>query len=178
MPLQNIMVDIEALGLRTGAAIIDLAAVAFNPVTAETGAEFHCRIKPASPFVCDFETIGWHGQQGTMIDHPDAILPQAAVILFMDWIDATIPDSRERTFWSWGSDYDFPLLDPLLDLRPADRAAPWLYFQTRCARTAWRLAFGREKPMPRPHEALADVRAAIRDLSAAFAKLGITDPVR
>lgn len=169
--MHNVMIDIEALGLRAGAAVIELAAVAFDPATGATGAEFHCRIKPVAPFLCDYETILWHGRQGTLVEHPDAIMPAAAVERFLEWLEGAVPDRKERVLWSWGSDYDFPLLAPLLDRRPAGTEEPWWFSQTRCARTIWKVAFGAMKPAPRPHRALDDVRAAIGDLVMALAEL-------
>ncbi|MCW1887674.1 3'-5' exoribonuclease [Luteolibacter flavescens] len=165
------MLDIEALGKRPGSAIVELAAVTFDPETGATGEEFLVRLKPELPFVCDYETIRWHRDHGTTIEHADAIEPAKAIAALCAWLDQVIPDRESRVPWSWGITYDFPLLMPLLDLRPPGSPEPWRYYQVRDARTVWKVAFGDQRRATRPHEALADTKAAIADLFTALSSL-------
>lgn len=171
MSFCHFMIDIEALGQRAGSAITEIAAVTFDPETGETGHEFLVHVKPMLPFVCDYETIQWHKEHGSTIDHPDAVEPREAIAKLCAWLDEAIPDAYGRVPWSWGITYDFPLLDPLVDMRPAGAPEPWRFFQVRDARTIWRTAFGYLKHEPRPHEALADTKAAIADLVRALREL-------
>jgi len=167
--LHDVMVDIEALALRPGAAIIRLAAATFDPWTAAIGQEFDVRIIPAPPFIMDLETYRWNLDQGNEIDHPEAVAPAVAIHRFLLWLDLVVPDRRERVLWSWGADYDFPLLVPYIDLRGPDVEAPWRFHQQRCARTIWKIAF-RGQPSPqRPHDAIGDVRSTAVNVADAYA---------
>lgn len=173
--MNHILLDLEALSLRPGAAVIELAAVAFDLTTGATGHEFLRAIKPAAPFTVDLATLDWHSSKGTVIAKPGAVEPREAILHFLDWLDDHFgkdPALRDTlVFWSWGTTYDFPILDPLLDLRNPDDRHPWKYYQIRDARTVWQLAFGDLRHAPRPHEALADCRMAIKDLVTAHREL-------
>lgn len=170
LPLFNdVMIDIEALALRPGAAIIRLAAATFDPWTGAIGQEFDARIVPAPPFVMDLETYRWNLDHGNEIDHPDARSPATASSLFVRWLDTVIPMRKDRVLWSWGADYDFPLLAPYLDLRGPDLEAPWRYHQQRCARTLWKIAFPGQKSPQRPHDAIGDVRSTVANVAEALA---------
>ncbi len=167
----HLMIDVEAIGLRAGAAVIEIAAVTFNLDTGETDDEFLVRLKPRAPFTADYETILWHREHGTVIDHEDAIDPVEGVRRFLFWLDLVAPVRLERVLWSWGATYDFPLLEPLLDLRAPGTPEPWRYHQVRDARTIWKTAFHEVRPPARPHTALLDTKAAIRDLVKALHNL-------
>jgi hypothetical protein len=165
----DVMVDIEALALRPGAAIIRLAAATFDPWTGVIGQEFDTRIIPAPPFVMDLETYRWNIEHGNEIDHPDAVAPAVAIHRFILWLDLTVPVVRERVMWSWGADYDFPILDPYIDLRGPNHSEPWRFHQQRCARTLWKIAFPRQKSPIRPHDAIGDVRSTAVNVAEALA---------
>lgn len=178
MSFPDIMVDIEALALRPGAAIIRLAAATFDPWTAEIGQEFDARVIPAPPFTMDLETYRWNLGHGNEIDHPDAVAPAVAIHRFILWLDLVAPERRERVLWSWGADYDFPLLVPYIDLRGPDVEEPWRFHQQRCARTLWKLAFPRQKSPVRPHDAIGDVRSTVANVTEALAvfRVGLQPP--
>lgn len=172
--MNHILLDIEALGTRPGCAVIELAAVAFDLATGKTGAEFHRRLKPIEQFTATLSTLAWHAdpKRLTLIDHPQAIHPREAILQFLDWLDDRVfGDPKDRVFWSWGTTYDFPILEPVLDLRNPEDAHPWKYHQIRDARTVWQLAFGDLRHPPRPHIALEDCRLAIADLVNAHREL-------
>ncbi|RYD68705.1 MAG: hypothetical protein EOP83_00190 [Verrucomicrobiaceae bacterium] len=54
--LPDVMIDIEALARRPGAAIIRLAAATFDPWSAQIGQEIDIRVKASPPFIMDLET--------------------------------------------------------------------------------------------------------------------------
>jgi hypothetical protein len=168
-PLNDVMIDIEALALRPGAAIIRLAAATFDPWTGRIGQEFDERVSPDPPFVMDLQTYRWNLDHGNVIEHPDAAAPAVAIHRFVLWLDLVAPDVRERVLWSWGADYDFPLLAPYIDLRGAEHSAPWKYHQQRCARTIWKIAFPGQPSPKRPHDAIGDVRSTVTNVAEAFA---------
>lgn len=165
---KHILLDIEALGTRPGSAIFKLGAVAFIPESGELRETFEAMIEPQAPFTADLETLEWHRQKGTwprpFAEESHSI--GSALAQFEEWIR----DCGEvEAFWAWGATYDFPLLAAGYDF--AGFAAPWRYYETRCARTVWQLAFGDRRHGPRPHRAVEDAKAAAVDLIAAMESL-------
>ena len=167
-PPVNVMVDVEALALRAGAAIIQIGAVTFDISSGEVHEEFSCLVRPSPPFVADLETIEWNQKRGNLLIHPDAVEPAEAVLQFLTWLDVVAPVPTSRVMWSWGSDYDFPILAPYIDLRGPGVAEPWRYHQQRCARTVWKLAHNNARSPERPHAAIEDARSTVRDLVSAI----------
>lgn len=166
---KHILLDIEALGLRPGCAIIELAAVEFFPEKGWVGTGFEVMIEPQAPFSSDLETLAWHAKQGTW-PRPFAEATHSigsALADFGGWVRRL---GEVEAFWAWGATYDFPLLEAAYDF--AGESEPWKYWQTRCARTVWQTAFGDQKHGPRPHNALEDAKAAAVDLMAAMDELG------
>jgi hypothetical protein len=175
--MKDLFLDIEALGRRPGCAIIQLAAVVFDPATGETADEFEAYIQPeeGDPWHVELATLEWHREQGTF-PHAPEILEAAfaagdAIDAFTDWII----DVRDRhpieDVWSWGSTYDFPMLDPYWDRYAMGGQAPWNYWNPSDARGFWKLAFPGIKHGPRPHHALEDCRHGIKDLVSALREL-------
>jgi DNA polymerase III epsilon subunit-like protein len=162
---KHILLDIEALGTRPGSAIIELGAVEFFPDAGTLGRSFEAMIEPQAPFTADLETLAWHRKKGTW-PRPFAEGSHAigsALVKFEDWL----ADGGEvEAFWAWGATYDFPLLTAAYDFTGTPQ--PWQYWQQRCARSAWQLAFGDRRPDPRPHRAVEDAKAAAVDLMAAI----------
>ena len=162
----HILIDIEALGRRPGAAIIELAAVEFFPETGEVGEGFEAIIEPQAPFTADLETLEWHAKKGTwpreFVEGSHSL--GEALWAFEDWLGRL--DDEAEAFWAWGATYDFPLMGAAYDF--TGNRPPWKYWQQRCARTVWQTAFGDRKHGPRPHQALADATAAAVDLMAAM----------
>lgn len=165
-PGVNVMLDLEALGLRPGCAIVEIGAVAFDLATGKTGETLHLHLAVTTPFWVDLQTLQWHGQKGTWPPPPGTFLvtpDEAADALTRFIFDLGTIDN----VWSWGSTYDFPLLDALW--QHTGTPCPWHYFQQCCARTVWRTVFGPDaRRPPRTHDALNDCRNAISDLHAAL----------
>ena len=161
----HVLVDIEALGRRPGSAVIELAAVAFSPETGALGQSFTARIEPEIPFTAQLDTLEWHRKQGTWprAEGEQGFYLEDALQAFSDWCETLGP---VESYWSWGSTYDFPLLDPVFD--HCAIVPPWKYYECRCARTVWQLAFPKVRPEKRPHVALEDATAAARDLITAL----------
>jgi hypothetical protein len=164
----HILLDIEALGVRPGSAIVQLGAVAFCPRTgALLGEPFHRHILPHAKLHTELRTLHWHTERGTWPPAPPAepVTLEEALAGFSRWVEET---GRPHTWWSWGSTYDFPLLDAACHVLGCE--PPWNYWQTACARTVWRMAFPYGKTAPRPHHALEDSIAAVKDLHQAIRK--------
>lgn len=165
----HILLDIEALGVRPGSAIVQLGAVAFSPHTGEImGETFHRHILPHAQLHTELRTLHWHTERGTWPPAPPAapVALEQALAEFSRWVEET---GRPHTWWSWGSTYDFPLLDAACHV--LGREGPWAYWQTACARTVWRMAFPFGKTAPRPHHALEDSIAAVKDLHQALGEI-------
>lgn len=163
----HLMLDIEALGNKPGAALTELAAQYFNPYTGTVGPAIHLLIKVQSPFVIDPETLAWHEDKGTYPrdekQEAFSLRPATAVFTFDQFLKQ---HGKPDVFWSWGSTYDFPLLEALYQatLQPA----PWSYWQAQCARTAFKTLLPLTPPTPKIHNAAADVTIQIKDLTTAF----------
>lgn len=164
----HLMIDIEALSLRPGAAIIQLGAVRFD-LSGRVYGTFFLPVVPAAPFTADLDTLKWHAEQGTVYPGEGAVSGPEAIRQFCQWLAR---DGRAvEHVWAWGSTYDMPILDLYFDLKPDGLERPWNYSAVRDARTVWKLAYGKKRPADRPHNALADAVAAVEDLCRAHAKL-------
>jgi len=87
----HILIDIEALGLRAGAAIIELSACAFCPETGKTGEVLELLIEPQFPFTADLDTLAWHAKKGSWprFESGKAVHSiGAALVAFGDWVDS------------------------------------------------------------------------------------------
>lgn len=161
------MIDIEALGLRPGSVVIELGCVLFDLETGKTGETFHRKIQPDANLMVDLDTLAWHERHGTWPSPSEDAVPLARALRdFNVWVHGA---GTIESFWSWGSTYDFPLL--VEAYRMVCLNMPWDYWQLCCARSVWRSAFGNQRADSRPHEALADAKAACRDLMTALVAL-------
>lgn len=164
----HILLDIEALGTRPGSAIIELGAVEFFPDSGTLGRSFEAMIEPQTPFTVDLDTLAWHIEKRTwprpFAENTHAI--GSALVEFEDWLAES---GEVEAFWAWGATYDLPLLTAAYDFTGTPQ--PWKYWQQRCARSVWQLAFGDRRHDSRPHRAVEDAKAAAVDLMAAIAKL-------
>jgi hypothetical protein len=166
-PAPEIFLDIEVLGLRPGAAIIEIGAVAFSRETGEISDEFHRLIKPDDLATADLQTLRWHADQGTWprVCKDIGVPIYLAMSDFSAWVGA----ARAETFWSWGASFDFPHLDAAY--ATLGIPAPWRYSRCQCARTIWNVAFPSVKASAKPHHALEDAKVSALDLLAALRHL-------
>jgi 3' exoribonuclease, RNase T-like len=167
---KHVMIDIEALGLRPGAALTELGAVEFYPDTGWVGTHFEALIIPRSPLTADLGTLNWHAEKGTWpltAEREKMTIPLRTALHFFDRWYAGL--GQVEAVWCWGATYDFPLLQAAYDL--SGREMPWRYPDACCARTVWKLAFGSKKHNQRPHRAFEDATSAAVDLMAAMTEL-------
>jgi exodeoxyribonuclease VIII len=165
----HVFIDIEALGRKPGCAPIELGAVVFEPQTGEITDEFHRIIHPHGALKGERETLDWHAERGSYPFTPARYIAAErlphVIADFLSWLPQEID-----SVWSWGATYDFPVLDAAF-AAIGETKEPWAYWQQECARTVWRRAFGDREHDPRPHEAMEDCRAGVRDLCDAIAAL-------
>jgi hypothetical protein len=168
-PTNVFMLDIETGGLEAPAAILEIAAAEFNPGTGEILRAWHSEIDALDCARCglhlDAATAGFHLKNGFQGHLRGSTLWRA-----LNQLDMFLHLSQESIeVWAWGLDFE------TAHLKAAAAAAgcimPWRYWEGRCARTAWKLAFPTENPPTRPHRAELDVAAQVRDLTRALANL-------
>lgn len=141
MAKNNIMLDLETLSTRKDAAIIQLAACVFDPVTGELGDAYNAFIKDSGGAVT-LATIGWWMQQapaskiGAAFTAADALTERAALAAFGAWLQAANPEA----LWSHGAPFDIVVLD--MAYARHDLKKPWSYKIERDTRTLYALAPG------------------------------------
>lgn len=173
----HVMIDLEALGLVPGSAIIEIGAVRFNPA-GKIGLGFHRYVLPDAPLHVDLDTLMWHRGNGTYPRSDDEELARIcledALNELRRWVEESGPSPT--AMWSWGSAYDFPILKAAIAVCRQEPLVP--YWKEQCARTVWRMAFPYERTAPRPHHALADCYAAVGDLCKAWKTLTASSSAR
>lgn len=179
MTCNHIMLDLETLANRPDAAVIQIAAVAFDPHTGETGAEFNRHVCDIAGRHVDAGTVAWWMCQsvapamGAAMQATQGLLLRAALIDLANWMRLA---PKPAGVWSHGATYDLPILEHAfvteLQCKP-----PWGYRTPRDTRTIYALTSGGVPPAHVPvdsagkHDALADCRTQIRQLVAALAML-------
>ncbi len=168
-PTGVFMVDIETVGVRPGSAILELAAAEFVPDTGEILREWSAAIdlldSAAAGMTIDPETARWHlrhAYAGTLRGEPlFRVLNALDVFLHIT--------TEEITVWAWGIDFERSMIEAACEA--ARLPLPWKYWQSRCARTVWDMAFPKTRRSAPAHRAAEDVRAQISDLAAAIRTL-------
>lgn len=178
----DVMIDLVALGKGPGSAITELAAVGFNIETGELLSSFSRIIDPepdSPPFTCDLDTLEWHKKNDSWPRfHRD---PEVEVRItealrdFKIWYYGLESVEPVETVWSWGWDYDHPILDAAFALTGSG-PLPWRYHRGVCARSVWRGVFPTVKRPSRPHTAVDDARAAVGDLRLALSQVVNVSP--
>lgn len=164
---RHLMLDIEALGLRPGCAVIQIAAQYFDPYEGTSGPAFNIHIKAQSPFTIDPATLEWHCEKGTfprMVETEAlAVPPVLAIFALNQFIRA---HGKPGVWWAWGATYDFTILGAVYE--QYNQETPWEYWQAQCARTVFKTLLPLATPEEKPHDAAQDVAVQIKDLTRAF----------
>jgi DNA polymerase III epsilon subunit-like protein len=130
----DIMIDLETLGLKQDAAIIAIGAVRFNIETGEIGDRFHQNILWESALkygASSPSTVTWWGNQSQAAK--DALLSPAQLPIedvmnsFREWLG---PDP---IVWGNGAVFDIAKLEHYFDMK--EEMHPWFYRNTRDVRT-------------------------------------------
>lgn len=178
MPKSHVMLDLETLSTRKDAAIIQIAALEFDPLTGETGRSFNTFIRNPSGHL-DVQTVAWWMQQaqaaaiGAALASPDSCGHDAtAVSAFAEWLgNDTARGCKLEALWSHGATFDLVLLENAFNRN--DMAKPWSYKVERDTRTLYALAPGGMPVVPtdpqRKHDARYDCEVQAKQVVAALA---------
>lgn len=140
----DIMIDLETLSTRPDAAIIQIGAVLFEPVSGgkilnDKGFNSYTLIQDGAGSI-DNSTLAWWLQEksaakmGAELEHKAVSLGEA-LKAFVEW-----PMNTKGIYWNditgiWAkpADFDFPILRMAFNRFGLD--APWNRHATRCAKT-------------------------------------------
>lgn len=139
--MQNVMLDLETLGIRPGCVILSVGAVAFDPGTSALGPEFYCVVNRKSCevkglTVCP-DTLAWWSRQS---EESRQVLAEAerapnglggALTQFTAYMQKF--PKRDLCIWSLGADFDLPILSHCYSV--IQQPKPWGNFAGRCYRT-------------------------------------------
>jgi hypothetical protein len=168
-PTNIFMIDIETGGLAPGAAILQIAAAEFDPETGTILREWCAQIDLLDSIRLglrfDPETAEFH-----LRNDYEGSLRGYSLIRTLNALDMFLhAETEDITVWAWGKDFEakhFEHVLTLMGFRPL-----WDFRKLHCARDKWIEAFAKDKPRPRRHAALDDVRQQITDLSQALKHL-------
>lgn len=160
-----VMIDLETMGNRAGAPLVEIGACAFN-LTDGIFSNYAAGVSLASCMALglkpDADTILWWLKQGeearmAIAKNPLAIPLPAAAAGFSNWY-RTLGDPARITVWGNGAGFDQPLLGAAYDAAAMEK--PWRHSAERCYRTM-KAAFPEVAPGPFEgvkHRALDDAR--------------------
>lgn len=173
---RHVMLDLETLSSSKDAAIIQVAAVVFDPSTGEHMAQFDAvssdlvgRVNP--------KTVAWWMQQkqaaklGARISS-EGIPTKRVLADFIEWFRGLGP---VEAIWSHGATFDLPVMCSAL--AACDLEQPWHYRAERDTRTLYALAPGGMPEVVRDedqvHDALYDCKLQIAQVVGALRALRV-----
>lgn len=166
--MKHLMIDLETLGRTPGSVFHEVAAIAFDPVTMNAR-DFHLVIDiesaKAAGLHTDQETVKfWEDRGGPRQDQAEPLDKSLTLLkAFFDYVEPV-------RIWSWGSDFDLPILKA--GFKACGLPFPFPYWTTRDARTVWDVAFpGVIHERDEDHNALEDCRVQIYQLQKALVHL-------
>lgn len=196
----NVMLDIETLGIETGCVVMQIAAVPFRLEDPAFGIgtpdewKLNATLTPWVYYLNTSEQI----EDGFKIDgktlnfwtKTDHVMLFANLIALgnknknedmlktMQMDMNSLGERKNVIFWSRGMDFDFPILDRLFRhyIKETGEITPWFYRNKCDVRTYIRAAFGNEMPHRQyyfgsSHDAVVDCYNQIQDVQKAWTKL-------
>lgn len=178
--MKDVMIDCETLATTADAVIMSLGAVKFNADTLEMDdAAFYSSISIDSNLalgrrVTESTIQFWLNQtkeaQAVFVE-PKSTLEEA-LSSFSDWLG-----HNKRRVWSKGADFDLPMIAHAYT--QLDMEVPWMFWNSRCARTFLKLPFADRVAVPHntlAHNALADAIAQAKHVQAVSAYMASMRP--
>lgn len=181
--MNNLMLDIETLGVSTEAPLISIGAVFFEPLTGECGDEFYRVITLSSALencLVDPRTLQWWMTQSdaarAVFNDPSAVDLHGALQEFSNFIQSRGNDDVQ--VWGNGASFDNAILAAVY--RKHGLKLPWRFRNDRDVRTIVELAKCLKNVDVRAsfsinsndaHHALRDAKFQAAYVSAAFLAL-------
>lgn len=169
--MTHMMIDIETLGTRPGAAILEIGAVCFDWPSGRLVDRMGIEVDQSS---CDWfglhrepETVAWWDAKGGW---PDTGRKKMPLEVALGMLEKQVKFRNPEVIWCWGATFDFPLLEEAF--RRVGIEVPWKYWQCRCARTLY-TTLGGGKRRPAAHFAVEDCLRQISDLVGALKEKGL-----
>jgi hypothetical protein len=169
--MKDVMLDLETLGTRHDALIMQIGACYFDRMTGEIGVAFSANIDPGSyndKFTVDYDTIKWWMQQS---DDARRLVMEAPMSLVEAIFGLThFLEGKDVTLWSHAT-FDMPILHNAFQTVGMKNPVP--FRNMRDLRTLVDLADYTDK-LERDgvhHHALDDAKFQVRYASEAFKKL-------
>ena len=144
----ELMIDLETMGTRPDAAIVQIGAVGFERVNRgrvhnEKGFSRFVLLQDGAGTI-DTSTVAWWLQQpgarrlGEKMEK-EGVLLTAALDEFVKWPEEKLGVGWESIggIWSHGASFDIPILQSAFAV--CGREVPWRYNVTRCTRTLYEL---------------------------------------
>lgn len=172
---KHVMIDLETLSTRKDAAVVQLAAVSFDPQTGEIFGRYKTAVLPREGEHIDVGTVAWWFQQsaasalGAALIGPGCLPLAAALVELQSFFDAEKPEA----VWSHGSSFDVAIVEH--HCARLGLAVPWTYKMPRDTRTLYALAPGGCPPVEvdsaRKHDALYDCEVQVEQVCGALRAL-------
>lgn len=178
MTLTHLMLDIETLDNKPSAAITELSAVRFDPVTGDVLSEFQGYINAPLGTVSTDTVMWWLTQSDeartALVDGVrGGRAPHIVAAEFRNWVRRESDSVDDVRVWGNGASFDVPIVESLF--REVGVSTPWKYFGHRCYRTLVALAGSPKLERSGDHIGLADCHFQVRRLRASMQVLGLTD---
>ena len=150
--MKDVMIDIETYATRNDAAVVQIGAVAFDPLTGEVNDPFLVSVDRAfyedvgHPFFVDERTKKWWGQQSVearkSLDINKVATPFLAMDKLIEWFeqqeDFKIANKRRKSSRVWANppQFDLSILRYLASKAyGSDNDVPWKHWQETDMRT-------------------------------------------
>lgn len=174
----DVMLDIESLGTKPGSVVLNIGAVAFDPVSGVFGPDFKVHIDVAESlsrgFTIDASTVEWWMQQGPEARAASFGADLKKETLFSALVDFTTffrVTAAAKNVWSHGPAMDAVCLEAAY--RNIGASAPWSYRDVRCTRTIYDLAgVEPDRSTGTYHDSLVDARNQALAVIKAYKVLG------
>lgn len=143
--MQNLMLDLETVGLNYNAPIVSIGAVLFDLEKAKLGAEFYVAVdltSSAKNSPIDADTVKWWMRQSSeaqvVFNDPNAQKLDNALIKFSEFITNNCDEPSNLKVWGNGSNFDNVILKEAYNSISLE--TPWSPFNDRDVRTMVSLA--------------------------------------
>lgn len=174
----DFMLDLETLGTKSDAAVVQIGLAGFNPATGELSPASKLKLETHPQSSIDYNTLCWWMNQSQ--EARESVFPSDATVMEPDVatgklrqaLIANSVDFDNFRIWSKPGTFDIPIIENLFRLTGIE--VPWKHWNTRCLRTLadaagldWRL---HEKPTV-PHDAGEDALAQAKTALKCFKML-------